>query len=289
MQVVTPRIRCREIGTADVGPVVDLLTGGFHTRTRDFWVRALTRLSEHSTPPGFPKYGYVLECNGAPVGVILLIFSAVLVNGRPKIRCNMSSWYVEPSFRSYGGMLAWHALRHKHVTYTNVSPAPHTLPILEAQGYLQYSRGQFVALPALSLRSNRSRVRLVGPDIHLGQDLQPSDVELLSAHAQYGCISLTCDSANGRHPFVFGPRRRYGLVPFAYLVYCRDLEEFARFAAPLGRYLARRGVPLVVLDSNGPIRGLVGRYFESRPRYFKGPDKPRLGDLAYTERAIFGI
>jgi hypothetical protein len=25
------------------------------------------------------------------------------------------------------------------------------------------------------------------------------------------------------------------------------------------------------------------------PKYFKGPEKPRLGDLAYTEAAMFGM
>jgi hypothetical protein len=25
------------------------------------------------------------------------------------------------------------------------------------------------------------------------------------------------------------------------------------------------------------------------PKYFKGPDRPRLGDLAYTEIAMFGM
>ena len=54
--------------------------------------------------------------------------------------------------------------------------------------------------------------------------------------------------------------------------------------------LAARGRPFVVLDSNGPIPGLVGKYFDAKmPKYFKGPDRPRLGDLAYTEAAMFGV
>jgi hypothetical protein len=36
--------------------------------------------------------------------------------------------------------------------------------------------------------------------------------------------------------------------------------------------------------------GLVGLYRGgSMPRYFKGPQKPRLGDLAYTEYAVLGV
>ena len=122
-----------------------------------------------------------------------------------------------------------------------------------------------------------------------GEDLPLSEIELLLAHANYGCASLTCSSGDRRHPFVFVLGRKFGLVPYAYLAYCRDLEDFVRFAGPLGRFLARRGFPVVVLDSNGPVRGLIGRYSANFPKYFKGPDQPRLGDVAYSERAMFGF
>jgi hypothetical protein len=42
---------------------------------------------------------------------------------------------------------------------------------------------------------------------------------------------------------------------YAYLAYCRDVEEFVRLAGPLGRFLARRGLPLVVIDGSRPIKG----------------------------------
>jgi hypothetical protein len=291
VHVVSAEVRCREIGTADINGIVNLLTVGFrhHHNTRAFWRRALKRLSEHLTPPGLPKYGYFLECRGTPVGAILLIFSSILVNGEPRIRCSVSSWYVEPAFRGYAGMLVSRALRHKNVTYFNITPAPNTLPMLEAQGYVRYCAGRLVSIPALSSRSHGTRVKAVEADTRPDEDLSSYEIELLLAHANYGCMSLICNSANDRHPFVFTTRRKFGLVPYAYLAYCRDLKDFVRFAGPLGRFLALRGIPLVVLDSNGPIRGLIGIYSDAFPKYFKGPDQPRLGDLAYSERVMFGV
>jgi hypothetical protein len=56
-----------------------------------------------------------------------------------------------------------------------------------------------------------------------------------------------------------------------------------------GVFLARRGFALVVLDTNGPVRGLIGTYSAWHVKYFKGPDQPRLGDPAYSERALFGV
>jgi hypothetical protein len=80
------------------------------------------------------------------------------------------------------------------------------------------------------------------------------------------------------------------IIPCFQLAYCRDISDFVHFARPLGRYLALHGRPLVMMDANGPVEGMVGGYFEGvRPKYFKGPNPPRLGDLAYTETSLFGI
>jgi hypothetical protein len=103
-------------------------------------------------------------------------------------------------------------------------------------------------------------------------------------------MSLWCETAERAYPFVFRERRVKGLITCAQLVYCREVEDFVRFARPLGAYLSRRGRPLAILDANGPVRGLIGKYFDqTMPKYFKGPAPPRLGDLAYTETALFGM
>jgi hypothetical protein len=90
----TSKIRSRQIDARDVDAVANLLARGFALRTRGYWQRR-SRSSPHiRRPPGFPKYGYLLESDGAPVGVILLIFSAVPSAAGTTIRCNVSSWYV---------------------------------------------------------------------------------------------------------------------------------------------------------------------------------------------------
>lgn len=283
-----PRIRCRQVGDADTAAVAELLSEGFRKRSREFWVRALRRLSEHPTPPGFPKYGYLLESDGELTGVLLLIASTIDENGAPRIRCNVSSWYVRPPFRGYAGMLVSHALKQKQATYYNITPDLPTLPILEAQGYEKYCEGRFVAVPALAPRRRNASVGFLRPGTEADHDLSPFEADLLARHVGYGCLSVICSHARDRHPFVFLPRRKAGLLPFVYLSYCRHLQEFVRFAGPLGRFLARHGYPLVVVDANGPVPGLVGKYSGGAPKYFRGPNQPRLGDIAYSERVMFG-
>jgi hypothetical protein len=283
------KIRARQICETDIPAVADLLASGLRRLSRQSWLRVLACLTERPTPAGLPKYGYLLESDRV-VGVILQIFSSLRGGDTSPIRCNVSSWYVEPPFRIYANLLAAKALSHQNVTYLNITPAPHTLPLLEAQGYSQYSKGIFVAAPALQLRSRTEDVRVARAEAHVPAHAEQFEHELLLEHAKYGCMSLWCETAERAYPFVFRPRVLKGVAAFAQLVYCRDVDDFVRFAGPVGRFLALRGRPFVLIDSNGPIPGLVGKYLNGKmQKYFKGPAPPRLGDLAYTEAAMFGF
>lgn len=284
-----PRVRCREIGEADLEGILDLLAKSPFGRPRNFWVEALQRLGAHPTPPGYPKYGYMLQVNGVPAGVLLVIAASMPADGRVTVRCNVSSWYVWPPFRAYGSLLASQALKRKEATYTDISPLSHTLGMVTAQGFTRYCDGRFTAIPALKLRSLGARVTAAAPDLQPGADLPGEEIAVLHDHAAYGYISLVVTAGDRRYPFVFEPGERFRVVRWAYLVYSRSIEEFVRFAGPIGRYLARRGMAFVTLDANGRIPGLLGWYREATPKYFKGPDRPRLGDLAYSERAVLGL
>jgi plasmid stabilization system protein ParE len=283
-----PKIRCRPIADADLDNIAHLLKRGFGARrTRAFWRGALGRLQARAVPPDMPRYGYLLENDGAAVGAILLIFATTPGGGA--VRANVSSWYVEPAFRGYAPLLVSQALKLKQVTYLNISAAPHTWPILEAQGYRRYSNGVFVAMPAWQ-RSSVGDMRLLAAGQAPEAPHEPFERDLIIAHAGYGCIGFWCETRERAHPFIFRPRIVKSVVPCAQLIYCRDVADMVRFAGPIGRLLARRGRPFVVIDANGPIEGLLGRYLDgTMPKFFRGPVEPRLGDLAYTETALFGM
>ena len=116
---------------------------------------------------------------------------------------------------------------------------------------------------------------------------------MLKRHAEYGCLSLVCRTAEAVLPFIFfSLRKRRGLIPMPamQLGYCRSIADYVTCAGAIGRYLLWRGKPIVIVDANGAVAGLPGVYSEARGRkYFKGPQQPRLGDLADTELAIYGM
>ena len=285
------RIRCRQIARSDIGAIVDLLSRGFPERGRQYWEQGLERQSARPPLENYPSYGYLLENDGVPVGVVLLLFAVVESGGKTLTRCNLSSWYVEPAFRSHASLLISIALKQKGVTYINISPAKHTWSTVEAQGFTRYSSGQFIAAAALGPSVRGARLQRIAPGAR-PEALPAAEAELLAAHAQYGCVSLICTQGDERLPFVFlpfRPKRGRLRVPCAQLVYCRDVKDFVRFAGPLGRYLVKRGALFVTVDSNGPISGLTGTFRESwGPKYYRGPDIPRFGDLAFTELVVFG-
>ena len=280
-------VRCREMQADDVEQVIDLLTRGF-PRKPDYWAAALRRLENHRHPLDLPKYGYVIDDAGRIVGVVLLIFTVVSTSEQREVRCNVSSWYVEPAYRSYASLLSLRAIRRQKVTFFNVSPAPHTWTILESQGFVQFASGRMIAAPAFNRRLPSVRVQSVDRLLQSGPDLAQREIDVLWHHVEYGCISLICDLDGNRHPFVFGTHLRYGFLPVAHLVYCRTVDDFIRFAGPIGRFLLQRGYAFVIFDSNGPVPGIVGRYFGNRPRYRKGGEEVRLGDVAYSEQVMFG-
>jgi hypothetical protein len=73
------------------------------------------------------------------------------------------------------------------------------------------------------------------------------------------------------------------------MIYFRDMADYVRCAAAIGRSLIKHGKISVLLDSNAAVPGLVGLYTQARGRkYFKGPHTPRLSDLTDTELVLYG-
>jgi hypothetical protein len=284
-------IRCREIEIADLDGVADLLKRGFAGRSRDYWMDGLRRMSVREAPAEFPRFGYMLDHEGTPVGVLLSIYTTRDDGNGTSIRCNLSSWYLEPVYRNYSMMMAKITQRHRHVTYINISPAQWTWRTIETQGFRAYCRGLFFSFPALSRPAKGMRVEVVQPNARAVDGLSEAEVVLLARHAAYGCLSLVCRAADGPgFPFVLQPMRIHRIaLPAMQMIYCPDVADYVACAGAIGRFLLRRGRISVALDANGRMEDLVGVYREPLGRkYFKGPKRPRLADLTDTELVLYG-
>jgi hypothetical protein len=312
--ITSSHIKIRLITDADIPAAIDLLTRGHgptHVGTvrprsfweqvfscltprppHSFWEQVFSCLSRRPLPTGdFPRYGYVIDSDGKLVGIMLLIFSTIWEDGNATIRCNGSSVYVEPSFRLYASPLIKKAFNYKDATHLNLTPAKYTFRMIEISGFVRYCNGVFLAIPLFSRALKDDTVRVIDVNVEPDAPFDPHERDLLVQHVDYGCKSVWCVTPERAYPFVFRVRHVKRVLPCAQLVYCRDVGDFIRFARPLGLYLARNtGRLLVLLDANGRPPGLAGKYFPGRGvKYFRGPDRPRLCDLAYTEISMFGV
>src|ERR1700719_2341953 len=151
----------------------------------------------------------------------------------------------------------------------------------------------FFSVPILSRGGRARAVEAVTRDTVSIAGLPDADLALLRRHAEYGCLSLVCRTADEPLPFIFfSLRKRRGIIPLPamQLGYCRRIADYIDCAGAVGRYLLRRGKPIIIVDATGALPGLPGIYSEARGRkYYKGPHRPRLGDLADTELAIYGM
>jgi hypothetical protein len=280
---VADRVRCRQIAPEELELVARLLEGGFSDRQPRYWQGALVTLSKHNHPKLFPKFGYVLENNGDLVGVLLTIFTEMPGGS---LRCNLSSWYVDPRFRPFGSFLSSSPLKYQAV-YLNTSPAPETVAIIEAQGFRQLTSGVFLGV-GVPGGAPRSEVYTF-PDCPLNH-VPAAERQILTDHSSYGCLCLWCEDDEDHCPFVFRRRHIFARkVPCAHLIYCRDLKDLSRHSRAVSRFMLQQGMLFLTMNCNGPVRGFAGRFFRDfRPTYCHG-DGFRLGDIAYSEFAMFGM
>jgi len=266
-------VRCRPIADSDLNGLADLLARGFPITRRNTWTNGFARWQQLPAVEGLPRYGYMLDTGMGPVGVLLLISS----RRGGQIIANLSSLYVEPQWRAHSTMLIGLATKLKHVTYLEASPAPHIWRTLQARGFTPYNFGRSAvfALPG------RGDVREDIPD-----DLP--EAQLLHDHRKLGCTSLLVEKDGIVSPFVFKPRMLdLPPMPVMDVMFTRSPDDFRRCASALAKYFLRRGSLGFLID--GDMEGHLSHYVEGKePRFFKGPYRPVLGDLAYTEKAIFG-
>ena len=146
-------------------------------------------------------------------------------------RCNGSSIYVDAAFRFYAPLLTSRALTDKNVTVLNLTAAAtYVQDGRTPTGFTRYSNGilhcdsRSEPISCEHSRPSYRRPHRVGRAVDLHQH------DLLLEHADYGCTSLWCIAQGRAYPSYLLAHGQ--APPCAQLVYCRNVDDFVRFARP---------------------------------------------------------
>jgi hypothetical protein len=280
----------RAIDDDDLDQVVALLTEGFPRRTPAYWRSGLSRLAERDRPDGTETYGYAIDAGGELHGVVLAIPSMHDGSDGPIVMVNISSWFARQEFR--GGPakeLYRHATARDDVTYTNLSAVPHTIKTIRGFGFHEWTAGQLICT---SLRGGRSHGsgRLLSPRDAEGAGLAEAEASRLADHERLGCVTAVVETPHGLQPLIFLRRRIKRAVPCAQLIYCADVAVLVDHGRAISAALAKRGLPLMLVDSSGPVPGLTGRYVPAKAsKYLKGSRPANAVDHTYSEMVLLGF
>jgi hypothetical protein len=273
----------REITDGDLESVRDLLVEGFPLRSDHYWAKGLANLGSLPPVEGFPRYGYLVDADGAVQGLLLTITSDRGVHGP---RTNLSSWYVREEYRQFATFLFRHALKLKNTTFLNTSPSDRVLPILKAFGFKPYTTGVVMLDLRRAMRSRSSRggvQRLIGDLTGLSE----TEGQIAEDHLRMGCDVLRLETDVRAGLLIHRRKWIKRFLPCSQVIHANP-DLMTELAGPVMRALASGGTLLALSDVDQNAEPAIGRVFPRGIRYFKGADAPPVGDLSYSELAVFG-
>jgi hypothetical protein len=278
----------RDLSESDLPEAIRLLCEGFPRRAATYWRTGFDRLARRDPPQNTVRIGHAIFDSGTMRGVILAIPSTHENRASTQTFVNISSWYVQSSHRGAPAkqLYRYASSRHPDVTYTNLSAKPHTLKAIRAMGFQEWTAGQLLCV---GTKGGAGRTRIISAEKSRAAGLPDPIARTLMDHERFGCISFCIETPTKLAPFVF-LRRRVRFVPCAQLIYCESLDDLIPNGRAISASLAMRGYPAMIVDANGPVPGLPGRYFAGRSsKYFRGPAPAVAVDHTYSEMIFLGF
>ena len=282
-------MRIRLITKDDLDAVLLLLCEGFTRRDRGYWVQALHHLDTRPEVEGYPKYGFLIEDQGAVQGVMLILTADLGPGFAGGLRSNLSSWYVRAPWRKYATFMLRAGVKVQGGCYTDLSPVPQVVQINAALGFAPYTGGSILLDARAALRpGGRVSVWDGVTEAGLAAGLDPALIAVARRHIGYGCTAILLAAVDGPHLALYRIKTLKRLIPAARFVY-GDPSVLTGSAGALMRTLLGRGIPLAQIDAPVGFAPPVGRLMPARDlRYATGGPPPPAGDLLETEIAVFG-
>ena len=120
------------MGRADIKALLPFLDYGFgHPWPPIRWLR----LFNYPGVERAPNLGFVLESGGRVVGFLGAIYHERFIESRVERFCNLTSWYVQPEFRSHSLALLTALLRQPDYNFVNFTPSDVVSSVMTRFGF----------------------------------------------------------------------------------------------------------------------------------------------------------
>ena len=234
-------MKLEAIDDANLQEAVATLARGFPGRPASFWRKGLDRLTAYRRATAGPPIGRLMRVQDKPVGVILTIASKHRAGGREHDVVNLSSWYVEESYRWAAPRMLESIVAEDGVVFVDLSPTPQTARINQRLGFRSAGEGLWLYPLPWTAISSPAEGRMISFEDLPGDVLPPAEREVLARHRELGSIAAALRVGDKYYPFLFQPIRRRGL-PVARLLLAPSRRMVVRHRGPIARFLLGSGL-----------------------------------------------
>lgn len=282
-----------EIDAHNYRDALPLLTEGFEDTTAAFWEDGIKRLlASPAHADGGEPIGHFIIADDEPIGLALLTASKRCgADGKETQRIvNFSAWYLKTEQRWRLPQLLNKCMADPNAVYTDLTPAPHVVPILEALGFKQFNQGVELINGPVAAATPIAPGRLSPWRDSPLADRSPQQRRLFEDHENLGCYVWALEIDGAVTPLIMKAIVKARL-PLANVIYCEDTGLLDRAIPVVARAMLSRGRLGLIIDApldRAPRTtisriGLPNRF----PRFMKNGAASRGTDYAYSELVFF--
>lgn len=218
-----------------------------------------------------PNHGFLLEADGAVVGVQLAFYSEREVAGGLVRFCNLAAWCVLEPYRSHGLRLLRAALSQRGLVFTDLSPSGAVVALDER---LRFQHLDTTTALVANLPGPR-RARVITDLDEIERRLHGADRTVFRDHRRARAAHhVLLETRSGEQCYVLYRRDRRRRLPlFASLLHVSDPALLRRCRHDLARHLIGRRLPFTLAElrvvGERPAGSILLRH--PRPKLFRGP------------------
>ena len=236
--------------------------------------------------------GYVLIDQSDIVGVIGMIFSKRIIDGKENKFCNLHNWHVKEKYRGRSLQLMKPVLNLTDYTVTDFTPTGRVCSISKKLGFKELDSTLRIFFP-IYISSNTSRsneFQIITDDENIEEALKNEHSKIFRDHKDYGCSHMLIRSKANLNDYcyiVYTKVTRY-IRPYCYIHYLSNTNLFERANMLICSRLSRLNNCLFTVIDNRLVSNKRFPFsfkfpFQNRQLYLSSNVQPKNIDTLYFE------